>query len=149
EFPVGAQVRATILKSVAGLFEFLKAVVEWHDARDFVPHSPTVLASQQMRAVRSGGSREFAQDFPFGARLAHLTGDFRAESDAAFRDRFRPAVVLFVPRFGREQDYLLFGLDEHLIRENDVLVHAYGYVRERLADVFRIRQRAQEISTET
>jgi hypothetical protein len=55
--------------------------------------------------------------------LHQLTRHFGTENNPPFRGRFRAAVILFVTRLGRKQNDLFFRLDEHLVGENDVLMH--------------------------
>ena len=92
---------------------------------------------------------EVAQDFPFGLRLADLARNFRAEHDASLRARFRPAIVLLVARFRREQKHFPLRFDEHLVGKNDVLVNSCWHIGQSASYVLRLGQRAQKISTET
>ena len=78
-----------------------------------------------------------------------MARNFGAEHDAALGARLGAAVVLFIARLGRKQDHLLNRLDEHLIRKDDVLMHAHRHPGQRLADVIRLRQRAEKVSPKT
>src|SRR5581483_11831136 len=97
KFPISTQMRAAVLESIAGFVELLKTIVERHDAGNFLAHLPTGFTAKQMCAPGMDRGRQFAQDFPLGARLADLPGNFRAEYDAPLGDGFRSAIVLFIP----------------------------------------------------
>ena len=89
KFPIGAEMRAAVLEGVAGFAQMLNAVVERNDARDFVAHRLAGFAFEQVRAFGISRGGEFAQDFPFGARFADLTRNFRAEKRCGVRWSFR------------------------------------------------------------
>src|SRR4051812_20050723 len=126
KFPIATKMRAAVLDGVAGFAEVLDAVVEWNDAGDFFAHLPTGLTTEQVRAIGISSRGQVAQDFPFGAGFADLARNFRTERDAAFGGGFGSTVVLFVSRFGGEENDFFFCVEEHLVGENDVLVDAYG-----------------------
>src|SRR6185503_12537171 len=148
ELAVGAQVRSAVLKSVARLLQPLDAVVERHYLGNFLANGLAGLALQQLRPLRPRCRGQLEQDAPFGTRLAHLPRYLRAERDAPFRNGLGAAAVLLVTRLGRKENHFLARLDEHLVGENDVLVHTQRDVAQSRRDVIRLRQRPQKISTE-
>ena len=78
---------------------------------------------------RSGRTRagELGEDAPLAAGLAERVGDLRAERDLALGRRARAAALLLVAGGRRQQDDVV-AVDEHLRRQDDVLVHAQRHV---------------------
>src|SRR2546429_5727386 len=96
EFPVRAQMRAAVLKSVTGVVQVLNAVVEWDYTGNFFAHFPAGLAAEQMRAFGMNGGSKFTQNFPLRFRFADGSGNLGAEHDATLRARLGAAVSLFI-----------------------------------------------------
>src|SRR3970040_2572637 len=67
-----------------------------------------------------------------------------AEIDPALRRGLRPAAALLVPSLRREKDDGVRRVDEHLRRDDDVLMDPKGHAGEGLADVPRLRERLEE-----
>ena len=104
------------------------------------------LSAQSKRAARSGRTRdgELGEDPPLAAGLAERVGDLRAERDLALGRRARAAALLLVARGRRQQDDVV-AVDEHLRRQDDVLVHAQRHAAERRLDPRRVGHHLEQV----
>ncbi len=137
------------MNGIPKILQVLAPIIEWNNRRDFLAHLPARLTAQQLSALGVNRGGKLAQDFPFGSRLADLAGNFRTEHDAPLGAGFGAAIVLLVTGLGREENNFIFRCNEHLICQNDVLVHAHGNIGKRAPHVIRLRQGAQKVSSET
>src|SRR5687767_881771 len=116
--------RAAVLDGIAGLVKALNAFVEGDHFGDFVADGLRGLAAEEARAFGVSRGGEFEQDFPFGFRFANFARNFRTEYDATLGDRLGAAAILLVTGFSRQERHFFLWLEKHLIRENNVLMHA-------------------------
>jgi hypothetical protein len=124
EQSVGGEMPTAVLKGVSGPREMLDAVVERDDASDLGADGRTALAAELRGAQWVDGGRQLAKDPPLRLGFADLARQLRAEHHPPLRAGLRAATVLLVARLGRQQDHCVAGLDQHLVGEDDVLVHA-------------------------
>src|SRR5262249_11503462 len=115
--------------------EFLDAVRHRYDPCDLLADGLSGVTPQQLRPLRIDGRRQVAQNSPFAAGLTDLVRDLRTKDDAPLCRGLRATAFLLVARSGRLQDYLVFGVDEHLIGEDDVLMHAQRNVLQCARDI--------------
>ena len=131
--PPGAQVAAAVLHGVADLLELLDAGVQSARASAISVAQRAVVAPTRTGRARSGRTRdgELGEDLPLAAGLARAgPATCGAEHDLALGRRARAAALLLVARRRRQQDHVV-ALDEHLGRQDDVLVHAQRHTCER------------------
>ena len=140
--------RSTVLEGVARLGQVLHAIVERNDACDFLPHLLARRATERVPPFWIRGQCNVAQDLPFRPRFAHLAGDFGREHHAPLGARFRAAVVLFVAGLGGQQENLVPRFEQHLVGDNDVLVHPQGHALQRFRDVLGIGHRTQQVAAD-
>src|SRR5207244_10911817 len=95
-----------------------------------------VVEVNQVARIRERLIREVHEDFPFRSALADpATGDLGGEVDAPFRRRLGASATLFVPGLRREQQDRLLGVDEHLTRDDEILMDSEGNAGERRAHI--------------
>ena len=99
------------------------------------------------REVGTDAARDVGEDLPLAARLADARArDLGAERDPALGGGRRAAALLLVARRGGQQHDRVAGLDEHLVRHEDVLVHAQRRARERGARDVGRGQHVEEVA---
>src|SRR5215510_5669465 len=145
--PSFAQALSAPLYLVAGLLQFLNAVVGGRGKGDLVADRLSVLEVNQARRRRLHTLGDQRRDFPFRLRFADAaTGDFGAEKYSALSRRFGPAAALFVARLRRQQQNHVVRLDEHLRAENDVLMDSRRNALNRFANEIRFWQSLEKVS---
>ena len=83
------------------------------------------------------------------ASFADLPWNFWTEHDAPLGAGFGAAIVLLKAGFGGKQENRFFRGNEHLIGKNDVLMNAQRNITKRLANMIRLGQSAQKVTTQT
>ena len=147
ERPALAEPRAAVLERIALRSEFLDALIRWDGLRDFLPDRAGVVEMDQMSRVRERLLGEVPEDLPLRPALADpTTGDFRGEIDAALRRGLGASASLLVSGLRGEQQDGLRGFDEHLAREDEILVDPEWNAFERGAHVLGFRERLEEVA---
>ena len=74
-----------------------------------------------------------------------MPGDLGAERDPPLRGGLGAAVALLVAGGGGQQHDDVAGVDEHLARHDDVLVHPQRHAAERVVDELGVREHLEEV----
>ena len=143
-----AQARAADLDRVAGLAQVLDAGVRWaRRARSRRGSRRPISQPNASAELGPHAAGDVGEDLPLAAGLADARArDLGAERDAALGGGRRAAALLLVARRGGQQHDGLAGLDEHLVRHEDVLVDAQRRARERGAGDVGRGQHVEEVA---
>ncbi len=127
----------------------LDTPVERHRPRDVASPFERIRESQKFGAIGVDSGGQLHEHLPLGAGLLDAgPRDLWREVDPPLGSRLGSAARLLVARRRGQQNDNVFGLDEHMVCEHDVLVHTQGNSLERLPTVRGIGKRTQIVTTD-
>src|SRR5439155_18039822 len=144
EYPALAQSRAAVLERIAFGAQFLDPLVRRDGFCDFPADCRGVVEMDEVGRIRERPLRQVHEEFPLRPALPNpATRDFGREVDASLCRRLRASTALFVSSLRGEQEDCLLRFDEHLTRDDEVLMNPERNAFEGRADVLRLRQRLE------